>query len=515
MIPPGRVRTGTIRLHGLGRVVATLVCVAGVPLVVIALVRWLFGVPVSSFRPVMNDEVAYWHQALTFTRVGFRGGYYTLGELTNPSGFTPFGPHGPGFAITYGLFGALLGWHRHSVVVLNLVAIAAAAWAWVTLSGVSTARIVMSALLLATFWPLVFWAPTGMQEGLHSAGAVMMAAFFAHALGPVIRRWAIAAGWLVLVALSFIRPSWVVLIPLWSFVTIGPRDLRQRLATLAGSALLALAIVFAYSRSTAPFPTGFFFLKVFDLNSSVTAIAVNLVANVRYTIATSEYAPLEVLHRSQYWGLLGLAVVMAAVAARRARPQPVTSSGVAHLTVGALAMAGALLLMLALYTLTNWAEHRVLSPFLLFAALLAIASAPRMALVVPAALIVSNIAAITVFIRSFDASRHDNFVWDRRGVYALSEAIEGKIAYHPGEPRWCNTLLTSQYPPYLIAIPAGVGLSVVREPDLLALPPKSRYLLLDSPSRDALKRPIRMEELATLPYGTLYRNLESACPPSP
>ena len=95
--------TGGVR-HRLGRGAATILCVAGVPVMIIVLVRWFYGVPISAFHPVLNDEVSYWHQALTFSRVGFHGGYYTLGEVTNASGFTPFGPHGPGFAVAYGLF---------------------------------------------------------------------------------------------------------------------------------------------------------------------------------------------------------------------------------------------------------------------------------------------------------------------------------------------------------------------------------------------------------------------------
>ena len=113
-----------------GRSAAVLLCVAGVPVLVVTLVHHFFGVPLSAYRPIINDEVAYWHQALTFTRAGFNGGYYTLGEVTNPSGLTPFGPHGPGFAVLYGTAGSLFGWYRHSVVILNLIAIGAAAWIW-------------------------------------------------------------------------------------------------------------------------------------------------------------------------------------------------------------------------------------------------------------------------------------------------------------------------------------------------------------------------------------------------
>ena len=60
-------------------------------------------------------------------------------------------------------------------------------------------------------------------------------------------------------------------------------------------------------------------------------------------------------------------------------------------------------------------------------------------------------------------------------------------------------------------MPAGIGLSVVREPRGLRPPVRSKYLLLDDAAKEAFKQPPRVEPLAQLPYGTLYRNLDAAC----
>jgi len=499
-------------VHLLGRLTATFLCVAGVPLAVVTLVHWFFDVPISAFRPVINDEVTYWHQALTFSHVGFHGGYYTLSELTNASGFTPFGPHGPGFAVAYGIFGALLGWHRHSVVVLNLAAISAATAVWVTLSRATTMRVLLAALLLVTFWPLMYWTPTGMQEGLHCAGAIAMAGFFAHALRSSPRRSILVVGWLVLAALCFIRPSWLVLVPLWSIAAVRPRTTTMWLTTLIGALVVSLVILITYSRSVAPFPAGFFFLKAFDLSIGARALGDNVLFNLRRLVMFGEYESLEVLHRLQYWLWLLAAIVAAAIGLWRARSVRAFASSCPQLLVAVSSMAAALALMMLLYTLTNWAEHRVLSSFLLFGAMLAVTAPTRTPLVLASALVVSNLVTMPLFLDAFRAGRQDNFIWDRRGVYELTDALAGKVVYRSSVSRWCNTLLTSQYPPYLIAVPAGIGLSVVREADQLALPPRSQYLLLDPPSLAELKRPVRLEPLATLSYGTLYRNLEAGCP---
>lgn len=115
-------------IHRNSRLAATLLCAACVPLLVVLLVRWLFGVPLSAFRPVLSDEIYYWHESLTFARAGLHGGYYTLQEVTNSSGVTPFGAHGAGFVMLYGLAASVFEWHRHSVLVMNLVVIAGACW---------------------------------------------------------------------------------------------------------------------------------------------------------------------------------------------------------------------------------------------------------------------------------------------------------------------------------------------------------------------------------------------------
>jgi len=63
----------------------------------------------------------------------------------------------------------------------------------------------------------------------------------------------------------------------------------------------------------------------------------------------------------------------------------------------------------------------------------------------------------------------------------------------------------------LIAVPAGIGLSVVQKPELLRIPPRSHYMLLDDDLRAAFPVPPDLEPIATLPYGTLYVNRGARC----
>lgn len=483
------------------------------PVVVLALVDAFFGVPLSAYRPFYNDEVAYWHQALTFSRVGFHGGYFTLGEVTNPSGFTPFGPHGPGYAVLYGTFGALFGWHRHTAVVLNLTAIAAAAWFWASVTRAGIPRLLLAAVLLLTFWHMLFWAPTGMQESLHHAGAIVLAGCFASALSPTRRWWITALGWTTVAMLSFIRPSWMILLPLWAVATTRGSSRLMGVATVTASLFIGAAILVAYSRTAAPYEEGFFFLRATSLAIGAQSVLDNVTANIQRLTSPGEFHRIELLERYQYGALL-LATMVTSVMAmwqRREQSQSLAHSSTPHLVITAAALAVALSAMLLLYQFSNYAEHRVLSAFLLFGAMLCLAAPGRIGAALAAGIVVSGIVSAPPSVADLEDAWQPRFVWDRHSVAELEHALDGAIRYQPDAPRWCNTLLTSQYPPQLIAVPGGIGLSVVRQPEKMVGPPRSRYMLLDEPVLARFPQPLHLEPIATLPYGTLYVNGDARC----
>jgi hypothetical protein len=495
----------------IGRGAAVLLCVAGVPLLVLTLVYGFFGVSISQYRPLTDDEVAYWHQAKTFSQVGFRGGYYTVDERTNPSGITPFGPHGPGFAVLYGLFGASFGWQRYSVPVLNLLALAGAMVLWVSLARLNLPRLLLAGVALFTCWHVVFWAPTGMQETLHHAGAIVLAACFASVLSSSLSsspwRGTVALGWMVLGVLSFIRPSWIILLPLWAIATTRHAP-RQIMVALAGSLLYGVIVLFAYQSTAAPYGTGFFFLRAASLSLPAQALVNNVQANLARIVRTDQYHPIELLQRYQYAVFL-LAACSAIVWARRGRSQ--TQNQTLHLLVTAIVLGTALAAMLLLYEFASFAEHRVLSAFLVFGAMLCLAAPGRLGPLLVAGLVVWNAVNVRMALGEFQDVWRDRFVWVGQDLSEMQRAMQGKVVYRQGASRWCNTLLTSRYPSSLIEVPAGIGLSVVQKPELLHVPPRSHYMLLDDAMRSAFPVPLNLEVIATLPYGTLYVNRDSGC----
>ena len=494
---------------GVTRGLATILCVLGIPVMVLVLVRVLFGAPITAYRPLISDEVTYWHQAFTFSVAGFHGGYYTLDEVTNHSGVTPFGPHGPGFPVLYGLDGKVVGWQRYSVVMLHLISLAISAGVWASVSRVSVSRLFLSGLMLVTFWHVLFWAPTGMQEPLHHAGAIVMAAFFAAALAPSARPWTTVSGWIVLATLSLIRPSWVLLMPLWAFATTRSARWPTMLGMLAVSAACAAAALVAFSRIVAPYSSGVFSLLAMSTSPGLAAIADSVSSNLARLSQSDQFVFIEILHRYQYVACVLMASAATVICAWK-EPSALRKGPAAHFLVAAAAMAGAAAAMLLLYEFTSFAEHRVLSAFLLFGLLLCVAAPGRIGPLVVVCLILSNLASANLSLRTFEASRRDHFTEDTDAL-RLSQAIDGKVAYREDLSRWCNTLLTSRFPTDLIAIPPGIGLSVLQNPERIVPRPRSRYLLLDESALAAFRSPLNVDPIVALPYGTLYVNRDADC----
>src|SRR6185436_19863526 len=81
------------------------------------------------FRPLFwNDQTYYLHQILTFSRVGFDGGYYMFYEKPATLNFFRFGASGFLFPALYGTVGHIIGWETYTGILLNMIVIALAVW---------------------------------------------------------------------------------------------------------------------------------------------------------------------------------------------------------------------------------------------------------------------------------------------------------------------------------------------------------------------------------------------------
>ena len=221
--------------------------------------------------------------------------------------------HGAGFVMLYGLAASVVEWHRHSVLVLNLVTIAGACWIWAAFTPVTTRRLWLS-ILLGTFWQMAFWASTGMQESFHHAGAIVMATLFARALSSPPSAWLTACGGATLCLLALVRPTWIIVMPLFALVT-SRQSTRGRAIAVAALTHRRRGDADDLQRTVAPYTGGFSFVAVFSRSTEQATVLNNLLFNLRRTVTFSEYDDPEILHRVQYWGFLVGALTVAVVAA--------------------------------------------------------------------------------------------------------------------------------------------------------------------------------------------------------
>ena len=305
----------------------------------------------------------------------------------------------------------------------------------------------------------------------------------------------------------------MILLPLWAVATTRGSSRVMAVATVTASLFVGGAILYAYSRTAAPYEEGFFFLRATSLAVGAQSVLDNVRTNILRLRSPGEFHRIELLERYQYSALL-LATVVTSVGAmwkRRDQAQRLTHGSTSHLVITAAALAVALSAMLLLYQFSNYAEHRVLSAFLLFGAMLCLSAPGWIGPALATAIAVSGIVSAPASVVDLEDAWRPRFVWDRHNAAELEHALDGAIRYQPDASRWCNTLLTSQYPPQLIAVPGGIGLSVIRNPEKMPLPPRSRYMLLDAPVLAGFTHPLHLEPIATLPYGTLYLNRDARC----
>ena len=474
---------------------------------------------------VINDAIDYWLEAQAFAHAGFGSGYFTIDERPAPASFSHFGSHGPLFPVLHGMLGRVLGWHAWSIPVVHTGLVAAALLFFARRIPLDRGGRILTVLSVATFWPLLLFLPTSLQEGLHLAVAVFLAA----ALRPVLdgretSRALHASLVAVLVAASLMRPSWGLLLPAVFVMLFGGASRRRQVLAVAAGVALGAALVAAFVHIAAPFGREeFFFVKVARLQEAASALVARTATNAgRFVEAGSA---LEVRGR-----FLVLALALAsAILAARARPRR-------ELAFNAYNLGSILVAAVLAYVLGPWADYRVFAAHLLLSVLLLVSStatAPRRLAV---GVLLVQLASIGPFIEAF-RGLGASYRYDAARIEAFGAAVRPAIGFGRGQEGWCNTLL-SVNPPYfypeMVALPPGIGVTMLFGSRGVPPPLRSRYVLLDpdDPRRWSLGAPtvthvgpdhvqvtvgdwlsLDLMPLASTPVGQLYQNLDARCPP--
>jgi len=507
---------------------------------ILVLIHLLFGTTIFHDYPstqlVWNDEIYYWHQIATFKWAGFNGGYYTYQEVSAPN-FSHFATHGPMFPMLYGALGYLVGWHFYSIPLFHLVLITLAIIFYTRIARLRGMQILATGLLLITFWPLMLFAATGLEEGLHYAIALVLAVIFYWVITkkgdlPLAARIGIVV---FLIAISFLRITWsVLLIPY--FVYTGRRSVRAVILSLVKAGVTILLLVLGFSRISAPYSYDWYsyLVRVPGINIKLQALKDHTLSNAKLWLYQQGNVQLVALERYQVSVLLLILCVLALISAaafmvrRRSGGQLNTKftsmvSGIAEVPLLFYLVNCGLIVVLtiALYDLFGFRDYRAIAPHLLLAMLLVIALRRRFWLAITAMFIISNVVVAPTFVHNYHDWRGDSFSYspqDMAAIAAFHKTLGSYIYYQEGKDPWCNTLLSSfpgglppPLPPIMLGVPAGIGISVDYTGNASPLPLKSRYILTTEENVRELMKTTHLQFLSSTPYYNLYLNLDKHC----
>jgi hypothetical protein len=471
------------------------------PMVVsFALLHLWLGRSIVDYVPVQSDDLSYWHQASSFARVGFGNGYYTYEEL--PAALpSAYGAWGPMFPMVYGALLFLTGTVTPaSVVLLNLVLFGALVFVALLMARPTVRQTVVVGLVLASYPPLLVYLPGGMQEPLHHAFAVLIAAAFLRLLNG--HRHALATLCGIVVIASLFRPTWSFLLLPATFLAVRgkPRVVALKALAAACSAVAALSALFPLWAAPYPYGVSYRATHADGLQHKASVLFHNVKHNLHLLVQPGEWVLR--IGAPQFFALV-LVGLVALFLLWRKRSVPLTG-------VVFLALALPAVFVVLVYGVDN--STRTLSPHLLFAAVLVGLTVD----VVPVAIgfLALNLAMGVLVKPDFLLYNRPNYTAAKATIDEVRPILAEHLKYRPDADPWCNTLLDSARVPFqyqLAAVPAGFGISVDIDHSLTG-PVKSAYVLAKEPAADWLRSyGTRLERIADTPQGTLYRNAGSPC----
>jgi len=469
------------------------------------------GASIFDFLPRSSDEIIYWREIKTFVEHGFGGGQYSTDEYPAAFSASPFGSHGPAFAMLYGSIGKLVGWQGNTVIYLHLLMVPVAIALALRLLKPQPRQQLLLLLLLLTWWPLQLYIPTNMQEVLHMCMALVLAGLVWRYMQHRQRSDAIWIALLLALLISF-RIVWAFgFFPL-VYLVYEERPLEALGLALIAAAAASLAGILLVRFMYSPYP--WFSGQVLDLLlSNWRAGLRELVAHLFHNLSLF-FKPgsllLTVLLRYQLFALL-LGAVLWLMAQWRAGNRLRLGGSLFHVAnVGSVA-----LFVLLFYDILDTRDYRMFIPPLLLSCVLLVM---QNKLYLAGLVIASNLLAVGPFLQY----HQPNFSYDQQILQEIEQRIDPALFFDADADRWCNTIAVSKYGDAqligvgLTAVPAGFGITTILDwSEFIERPLRSQYVWVDSeyeqPNYGSPVRRLDLQLLAESQHGDLYLNPHAPC----
>ncbi len=455
-----------------------------------------------TFYGVYNDAFYYWRQIYTFSEVGLQGGYYTAFEYPALADYSHYYFYGPWYPGLYGTAGKLLGWYAHTPIVFNMAIISLAlglyAWwfrhHWQHLLWASTVSVMLPGILL--------YIPTNMQESVHYTLAIVLAIPISVLLrerDKTSRLTLFVLGSVAFFA-SLMRPTWLVIfiilflfysqrLTLWHWFITGVR-------LLPVVAFIGLII----RQHAAPYIA----FQIIEEGSNIGRIIQNTLERAINNLASwNSDLWSDKVHRYQ------ILVLLISLPQRFSTPEILF-----HL----LNMGLPQLSVILFYSVSSGRDLRHLVPHLLLSVLLLVEFRQTRLLKI---LFLMQLVILPFFIGTYADLWQQQFQSDQTVYRAFAETLDEVVVYDAqARNAWCNTLLVMVkdraefaigFPPELMWLDGGIGISFQTLAIPVETPYKSRYILLDEEDVTYFGLNPDLQPLITTTIGTFYENTAAEC----
>jgi len=491
--------------------------------ITLVLIRLIFQTDLSTFLPFHNDEVGYWHEINTYTNYSFAGGYYNIEEKTSQATFSPFGEHGPFFALLYGTIGKITGWTANTGVYINigLIFLSILAYLWIIKPTFFQTAVIGG--FLCTCWVLLLYVASNLQESLHQAAGIIVACLFWKLLSTSnkskFRYMFIILTAVFILLISIPRFTWLLLFIPFIYILFKDKPLHLIIGFLIAIVLILL-LTWIIASLYAPYPEAFYpkMIGEFQLSFSkgFSLLLHHTKSNLRDYLQAGRDDPfLGIVQRYQV--LLILATLFGLWfyrVIRRKTPGRKFFQESPTLVTLLLVFVPIFLSQIMFYDIYYWRDYRVFGPYILLTILLLISFEKKVVYYsLVGILIACNLLFISYFYQDFIHFHWAQFYYDQKAILKFQTTAHDILIYNYYPNHWCNTLLTNNYPQEFLGIPAGIGISFVMDPERVEFPLKSKYLLLeDKIYKEWLhNHSINTQFLATSQFGNFYLNLDARC----
>jgi hypothetical protein len=481
------------------------------PVIVLAVIYGVWGAKLSDYLPIFwNDATGYWLWARQFSHHGFNSGYNFANELMPAASFNRFGEGSPVYVYLYGMIGRIVGWTPQLPILINFGLITASVYIFSRARQFDSSQNLVLFTILLVSWPVLLFLPTTSHETLNQAIAIGMAGIFLS-----LQAENVGNGKKILFALfvffaGLVRLSWVILFfPLLFFYFQGSLFRKVLLSVLIGGTL-SIAIVLIIGYLVPPVNNSIFATLGGDNSSIFIAITDHFKREFRDLVRPGHMTP-GLATIFIVMGLLGYSILDLSKKIDKKQPIETLLRSQAFFdfyNVSALLLAG-----MTLYLADGF--YRVFFPPLMVSIFMQIAQKNYkfIKIMVVFSLLFAPLMA------NYNNDLHGtkiNYTHKMEDVSASKPVLDRLVVFNETTNNpWCNTILITLnfYDGRLTALNPGIGISYILFHPLETIPIQSHYLLLAQEDHDKLLEEynLRAIQLASLPIGNLYQNLDSDC----